>query len=105
MSPNQVELWIQYHNIIINNITCKTNRYDMVLSLFVAVDNHNNSQLVYQVLVDDETTETHIWILECTLFMISGKKQPDKTINKGLVLLVFMTDSNPAVDTACAKFY
>src|ERR1044071_10480579 len=105
MSPNQVELWIQYHDVIINDITCKTNRYDMTLSLFVAIDNHNNSRLVCQALVDDKTAEAHIWILECTLLVTGGIKQSNGIINRGLILLVFMTDSDPAVDATCIKVY
>ena len=105
MSPNQIELWIKYHDIIINDITCKTNRYDMALSLFAAIDNHNHSRLVCQALVDDETAETHIWILECTLLATGGKKQSNEVISGGLTPLVFMTDSDPAVDAACAKIY
>jgi len=105
MSPNQVELWIKYHDVIINDITCKTNRYDMALSLFVAIDNHNHSRLVYQALVDDEMAETHIWILECTLLATGGKRQSNGILSAGLIPLVFMTDSDPAVDAACIKIY
>ncbi len=42
MSPNQIDLWIQYHDIIINDITCKTNKYNMILSLFIAINNYNH---------------------------------------------------------------
>ena len=104
MSPSQIELWIQYHDVIINDITYKTNRYNMALSLFVAIDNHNCSRLVCQALVDDETAEAHIWIFECTLLATGGKKQ-NATINGGLIPLVFMTDSDPAVDAACIRVY
>ena len=75
MSPNQIELWTQYHDIVINDITCKTNRYDMALSLFVIIDNYNSSRLVCQALVDDETAEAHTWIFECTLLATGGKRQ------------------------------
>ena len=105
MSPNQVEFWIQYHDVIINDITCKTNRYDMALSLFVAIDNHNNSWLVCQALVDNETAEDHIWILEYTLLAIGGIKQSNGIINRGLIPLVFMTDSDPAIDATYIKVY
>ncbi|GBC16349.1 protein FAR1-RELATED SEQUENCE 11-like isoform X1 [Rhizophagus irregularis DAOM 181602=DAOM 197198] len=105
MSPNQVELWIQYHDVIINDVTCKTNRYDMALSLFVTIDNHNNSRLVCQALIDDETAEAHAWIFECTLLATGGKKQSNETISGGLVPLVFMTDADLAVDAACIKIY
>ena len=104
MSPNQIELWIQYHDVIINDITCKTNRYNMALSLFVIIDNHNCSRLVCQALVDDETAEAHIWILECTLLATGGKRQSENIIG-GLIPLVFMTDSDPAVDAACIRVY
>ncbi len=105
MSPNQIELWIQYHDVIINDITYKTNRYNMALSLFVAIDNRNCSRLVCQALVDDETAEAHIWILECTLLATGGKRLENETINGGLIPLVFMTDSDPAVDAACIRVY
>lgn len=104
MSPNQIELWIQYHDVIINDITYRTNRYNMALSLFVAIDNHNCSRLVCQALVDDETADAHIWILECTLLATGGKRQ-NENINGGLIPLVFMTDSDPAVDAACIRVY
>ncbi|GES82925.1 protein FAR1-related sequence 4 [Rhizophagus clarus] len=75
MSPNQIELWIQYHDVIINDITYKTYKYNMALSLFVAIDNYN-----------------------------CGKRQ-NENINRGLIPLVFMTDSDPAVDATCVKVY
>jgi hypothetical protein len=104
MSPNQVELWIQYYDFVINDITYKTNRYDMALSLFVIIDNHNCSRLVCQALVDDETAEAHIWILECTLLATGGRRQ-NENVSGGLIPLVFMTDSDPAVDAACIRIY
>ncbi len=104
MSPSQIELWAQYYDVIINDVTYKTNRYDMALSLFVAIDNHNCSRLVCQALVDDETTEAHVWILECTLLATGGERQ-NEMIDGGLIPLVFMTDSDPAVDAACIRVY
>ena len=77
----------------------------MALSLFVAIDNHNHSRLVWQALVDDEMAETHVWILECTLLATGGKRQSNGIISEGLIPLVFITDSDPAVDAACVKIY
>ncbi|GBC11573.2 protein FAR1-RELATED SEQUENCE 11-like [Rhizophagus irregularis DAOM 181602=DAOM 197198] len=77
----------------------------MALSLFVAIDNHNNSRLVCQALIDNKTAEAHAWIFECTLLATGGKKQSNETISGGLVPLVFMTDADPAVDAACIKIY
>jgi len=104
MSPSQIELWAQYYDVIINDVTYKTNRYDIALSLFVTIDNHNCSRLVCQALVDDETTEAHVWILECTLLATGGERQ-NEMIDGGLIPLVFMTDSDPAVDAACIRVY
>ncbi|CAB5394607.1 unnamed protein product [Rhizophagus irregularis] len=60
--------------------------------------------MICQALVDDETADAHIWILECTLLATGGKRQ-NENINGGLIPLVFMTDSDPAVDAACIRVY
>ncbi|CAB4408509.1 unnamed protein product [Rhizophagus irregularis] len=46
MSPTQIALWLEYHDVILNDNTAKTNRYNMPLSLFLAVDNNTRSHLV-----------------------------------------------------------
>ena len=66
MSPTQIALWLEYHDVILNDNTAKTNHYQMPLSLFLAIDNNTRSRLVAQALVSDETTESYKWILECT---------------------------------------
>ncbi len=35
MTPEQVENWIQFSDCVLNDVTHKTNRYGMALSLFV----------------------------------------------------------------------
>ncbi|SRR6266542_5625919 len=77
----------------------------MALLLFVAINNHNNLQLVCQALVDDEIAETHIWILKYTLLITGGIKQSNRIISGGLIPLVFMIDSNSTVNAACIKIY
>jgi len=59
MFPTQISLWLKYHNIILNDNTTKTNRYEMPLSLFLVVDNNTRSRLVAQALMSDETTESY----------------------------------------------
>jgi len=66
MSLTQIALWLEYHDVILNDNTAKTNHYQMPLSLFLAIDNNTRSRLVAQALVSDETTESYKWILECT---------------------------------------
>jgi hypothetical protein len=59
MSPTQITLWLEYHDVILNDNTAKTNRYQMPLSLFLAIDNNTRSRLVAQALMSDETTESY----------------------------------------------
>src|SRR2546421_2577954 len=93
MSPSQIALWLEYHDVVLNDNTAKTNRYNMPLSLFLIVDNNTKSRLVAQSLVSDETVETYKWILECT---------KNATMTEPLV---FVTDADPAMDAAIAQMY
>lgn len=93
MSPAQIVLWLEYYDVVLNDNTAKTNRYQMPLSLFLAVDNNTRSRLVAQALVSDETTESYKWILECT------KKT---TMTEPLV---FVTDADPIADAVIRQMY
>jgi hypothetical protein len=93
MSPTQIAFWLEYHDVILNDNTAKTNRYQMPLSLFLAIDNNTKSRLVAQALVSDETTESYKWILECT---------KNATMTEPLV---FVTDADPAMDAAIGQVY
>lgn len=88
MTPEQIILWIKYHDVIINDNTAKTNMYNMPLSLFVGIDNNGRTRLLAQAIVSDETFETYQWILQCALQ--ATEKQP----------IVFFTDADPAMDAA-----
>ncbi|CAB4425841.1 unnamed protein product [Rhizophagus irregularis] len=46
ISPDQVELWLKYHDVVINDNTTRTNQYQLPLA-------------------SDETLDTHVWILKC----------------------------------------
>src|SRR5260363_345078 len=63
----QIELWKHYHDVVVNDNTAKTNAYNMLLNLFVVVDNQHRTRLVAQSLVQDETIGSYIWILNCIL--------------------------------------
>jgi hypothetical protein len=93
MNSSQIDLWLEYHDIIMNDNTHKTNCYQMPLSLFLIVDNNTRSRLVAQALVSDETTESYKWILECT---------KNATMTEPLV---FVIDADPAVDAAVREVY
>src|SRR5947207_2576450 len=93
MSSTQITLWLEYYDVILNDNTAKTNRYQMPLSLFLIVDNNTRSRLVAQALISDETTESYKWILECT--KKATMVEP----------LVFVTDADPAADAAIGQEY
>src|SRR6185437_14217805 len=93
MSPEQIALWLEYHDVILNDNTAKINRYQMPLSLFLIIDNNTKSRLVAQSLVSDETVESYKWILECTKSVTMTEP------------IVFITDTDPAIDAALVQIY
>ncbi|CAG8570500.1 5472_t:CDS:2, partial [Scutellospora calospora] len=64
MSPDQIEQWLKFGDIILNDNTAATNHYEMALSLFLIVDNYLSSYLVAQTLTNDETKKVHTCILQ-----------------------------------------
>jgi len=93
MMPNQVENWIQYSDCVLNDITHKTNRYGMPLSLFVGFDNDHHNILLAQALLADESLESHTWMF----------KQIIKAT--GIHPAVILTDADPAVDAAIQQVF
>lgn len=63
MTPTQVENWIQYTDCVLNDVTHKTNRYGMALSLFVRFDNNRHNILLAQALLADESIKSYVWML------------------------------------------
>ena len=57
--------------------TCKTNRYNCPLSLFVTPDNNLKTQILAQAIVDDETQSLY------GSFNALKKQQADRQIAKG----------------------
>ncbi|CAG8856065.1 22238_t:CDS:1, partial [Gigaspora margarita] len=93
MTPEQVKNWIQFSDCVLNNVTHKTNRYSMALSLFVGFNRNRQNIFLAQALLLDESTESHVWIFEEVL-KATGK-QPR----------VIMTDADPAVDSAVRQVF
>ena len=46
MTPEQQILWLRYHDVIMHDNTCKTNRYNRLLSLFITPDNNLKARIV-----------------------------------------------------------
>ncbi|GBB96795.1 hypothetical protein RclHR1_28360003 [Rhizophagus clarus] len=55
MTPEQVENWIQFSDCVLNDVTHKTNRYRMALSLLVGFDQNCQNILLAQALLADES--------------------------------------------------
>ena len=93
MTSEQVENWIQFSDCVINDITHKTNRYGMALSLFVGFDQNMQNIIFAQGLLANESKQSHSWlfrqIIEAT----------------GIHLTVIITDSDLAVDVAVKEVF
>jgi hypothetical protein len=88
MSPEQQILWLRYHDVVMHDNTCKTNRYNRPLSIFVVPDNNLKTRIVAQSVVDDETQSSYEWVFKCI---------KEAT---GVLPRVFITDGDPAVNGA-----
>ncbi|CAG8809532.1 10293_t:CDS:2, partial [Cetraspora pellucida] len=88
MSSGQVDLWLKYYDVIVNDNTTKTNQYQMPLGIFIVIDNKCKTRLTCQVLMSNETIDTHVWILE----------HIKKAIRKAPIII--FTDRDLALDTA-----
>ncbi|CAB4403987.1 unnamed protein product [Rhizophagus irregularis] len=93
MTPEQVDNWIQFSDCVLNDVTHKTNRYGMALSLFVGFNCHQNNILLAQALLSDESMESHLWVFH-EILKATGR-QPS----------VIMTDADPAVDSAIQQVF
>ena len=64
MSPNQVNSYGKYHDIVIIDTTSKTNQFDMILMLVIVVDNNFRNLIVAAAILEDETEATFAWVLQ-----------------------------------------
>jgi hypothetical protein len=63
MSPDQVNAYERYHDIVIVDTTSKTNQFDMILMLIIVVDNNFKNVIVAAAILEDETEATFAWVL------------------------------------------
>lgn len=92
MSPSQRSLYRHYRDVVLNNNTYKTNRFNMPLNVLVIVDNNGRSRLVGCSLVSGEKTEDYEWILK-QLLIASNNLPPH----------VIIVNEDPAMEAACAN--
>jgi hypothetical protein len=91
MNPVQRELYIRYRDVILNDSTAQTNRFNMPLNTFVVVDADGKSRMVGCAMISGETTDDYEWILRSLL-----------EAGEGLAPAVIIVDEDPAMEAACA---
>jgi hypothetical protein len=93
MSPDQVNAYGRYQDILIMDTTSKTNQFDMMLMLIIAVDNNFRNLIVAAAILEDETEATFSWVLQ------ELKNSCDITPT------VIYSDADPALISAVKKNY
>ncbi|CAG8457760.1 22584_t:CDS:1 [Dentiscutata erythropus] len=89
MSLEQIELWLKFNNIVLNDCIVATNCYKIALLIFLIVDNYLHSRMVVQTLIDNETMESHSWIF-----------QHIKNVTHNAAPRAIFTNANPAISVA-----
>jgi len=90
MSPSQISLYRRYHDVVLNDNTFKTNRFNMALNVFVVVDTDGKNRLVACCLMSTEKIEDFSWILQ-QLLIASDGRYPH----------VIIVDEDRAMESAC----
>ncbi|CAG8715655.1 10182_t:CDS:2 [Cetraspora pellucida] len=60
----QVNVHKKYRDVVIIDITSKTNQFDMILMLVIVVDNNFQNLIIAAALLEDETEATFIWVFQ-----------------------------------------
>ncbi|CAB5184916.1 unnamed protein product [Rhizophagus irregularis] len=94
MSPSQQELYQRFSDVVLNDNTCKTNKYNMYLSVLIVKDNYERFRNIANALVEDEMAFTYTWILQCLM------KATDNIAPKA-----FWTDSEPGLINAASQIF
>ena len=90
MNPQQRELYLRYHDVVLNDNTAQTNRFNMPLNSFVVVDANAKSRLIASALLSGKTTKDYEWLLQQLL-----------EANDHLAPTLLLLDEDPAMEAAC----
>ena len=92
MSPDQINTYGRYKDIVIVDTTSKTNQFDMMLMLIIVVDNNFRNIIAVAAILEDETKATFAQILQ------ELKDSCD-------VIPIVLYDADPALISAVKKNY
>ncbi|CAG8801253.1 30923_t:CDS:2 [Gigaspora margarita] len=93
MLPEQRERWAKFYNIIIHDNTTQTNKYNLLLSLFILINNQNKSRLAAQAFMQDKRQESYKWLLQYCLEACE------------IAPLTFVTNADPAMIAAISTIF
>lgn len=65
--------YLQFGDVVIFDVTYRTNKFKMPFSLFIGVNHHGQSILFGGALLEDESEDTFTWLLEQFLTCIFDK--------------------------------
>jgi zinc finger SWIM domain-containing protein 3 len=89
MFPEQKLAYSRFSDVMVFDNTYKTNRFKMPFGVFTGVNNHGQSVCFAGSLVDNETTESFVWLFKSFLEMVAGNSPK-----------VILTDDDKAIGNA-----
>ncbi|CAG8662539.1 13577_t:CDS:10 [Gigaspora margarita] len=89
-----LELYRRFSDVVLNNNTYKTNKYNMYLSVFMIKDNYGKFRNVANALVEDELSSTYVWILQYL-----------SKVTNNVVPKSFWTDAEPGLINAVSQVF
>ena len=64
MLLDQINAYRRYKDIVIVDITSKTNQFNMMLMLIIIIDNNFRNIIAATVILENETEATFAWVLQ-----------------------------------------
>src|SRR6266498_4163442 len=93
MLLDQINAYRRYKDIVIVDITSKTNQFNMMLMLIIIIDNNFRNIIAATVILENETEATFAWVLQ------ELKDSCD------IIPIVLYSDADPALISAIKKNY
>lgn len=94
MDKMSIESYVCFGDVVVFDTTYNTNQYKLVFAPFAGVNHHGQSILMGCGLIQDETTESLVWLFEVWLEAVSGR-HPNAII----------TDQDPAMGSAIKQVF
>ncbi len=94
MLLDQIFYYTRFHEVLIFDCITRTNCHNIVLYLFLIVNNNIRSRLVISALLENETESSFIWIL-----------QQLKKVSNDFYLRVIYTDCDPIMANTISFVY